>query len=431
MHPPRAWAALLAGSIAAAAVAAEPAASAPEAEHWIGTWAAAPQPAFAGEVPHWRDQTLRLVVHASAGGRRVRVRIANTYGDAPLVVGGAHLARRASGADIVAESDRVLRFGGAASVTIAPGASALSDAADLALPPLSDLAVSLYLPGPTAATTSHALALQTSYLSRPGDASGATRFPVAAELDAWPFVTGVDVVPAEAKASTVVVFGDSFVDGDGSTPDANRRFPDVLAARLQAAGATIGVLDEGLIGNRLLRASPPAPRNPFGAAFGEAGVERFERDVLAQAGVAAVVLRIGTNDLGFAGGIAPSSERPTLAELAAGFRGLAERAHRRGLRVVAMTCPPFEEAAPVPGYWAADKEPLRRQFNTWLLADGAFDAVVDIDGLLRDPSHPSRLAPAFDSGDHLHPNDAGYAAIAKAIPLGVLGVAMPANQLRR
>ena len=427
MPVPRACAALLACSFAAG-VAAGTAASAPPGAApgpWIGTWAAAPQQPFAGATAHWRDATLRLVVHASAGGGRARVRIANTYGDAPLVIGAAHLARRAAGADIVPASDRTLRFGGAASIAIAPGASALSDPVDLDVPPLADLAVSLYLPRATAATTSHALALQTSYVSRTGDASGAAQFPVGAQIDEWPFLTGIDVQPANPRAATVVAFGDSLVDGDGSSPGANRRFPDVLAARLQAAGAATGVLDEGLIGNRLLRASPAGPGNPLGPAFGDAGVDRFERDVLSQAGVAAVVVRIGSNDIGLAGAIAPASDRPTLAALVAGFRGLVERAHRRGVRVVAMTCPPFEDAAPVPNYWAPDKEPLRLQLNAWLREGGAFDAVVDIDRLLRDPAHPSRLAPAFDSGDHLHPNDAGYATIGAAIPLGVLGLASP------
>ena len=414
----RAPAALVAAAFAATLAGAAPA---PAPELWIGAWAAAPQRPFAGPVAHWRDRTLRLVVHASAGGRRARVRIANTYGDAPLVIGAARLARRVREADVDPASDRVLAFGGAASVTIAPGASALSDPVDLEVPALSDLAVSLYLPRETAATTSHALALQTSYVSRAGDASAAARFPVDARIDSWPFLAGVDVLAAGPKASTVVVFGDSLVDGDGSSPDANRRLSDVLAARLQAAGANVGVLDEGIIGNRLLRASPAGPRNPAGPAFGDAGVDRFERDALAQAGVAAVVVRIGSNDLGLAGTLAPKREMPTLAQLVAGFRGLAERAHRRGVRIVATTCPPFQDATIAPGYGAPAKEPLRRALNAWLLEGGTFDAVVDIDRLLRDPSHPSRLAPAFDSGDHLHPNDAGYAAIGAAMPLDVLG----------
>ena len=407
-------------SLAQAAGAPAPDAAASGA--WIGTWAAAPQQPFTGAAGHWRDQTLRLVVHASAGGHGARVRLANTYGDVPLVVGAAHLALRAAGADVVPASDRALRFGGADAVTIAPGASVLSDAVDLDVPPLADLAVSLYLPKPTVGSTSHVLALQTGYVSSAGDASGAAHFPVAGRIDEWPFVTGVDVRPAAGAASTVVLFGDSMVDGDGSSPEANRRLPDALAARLQAAGAHAGVLNEGVIGNRLLRASPAGPRNRLGPGFGDAGVDRFERDVLAQPGVAAVVVRIGTNDIGFAGAFAPEDETPSLEQLVAGYRSLVARARRHGVRVVAMTCPPFEGTTLAPGYWTPAKEPLRLQLNAWLREGGAFDAVVDADRVLRDPAHPSRLLPAFDSGDHLHPGDAGYAALAAAIPLAALGL---------
>jgi lysophospholipase L1-like esterase len=298
----------------------------------------------------------------------------------------------------------------------------LSDAVDLDIPPRADLAVSLHLPQPTTGSTSHALALQTGYVSAAGDASGAARFPVAAKIDEWPFLTGVEVLPRAGAASTVVVFGDSMVDGDGSTPESNRRLPDALAARLQAAGVQAGVLNEGIIGNRLLRASPAGPRNRLGPGFGDAGIDRFERDVLAQPGVAAVVLRIGTNDLGFPGAFAPAEELPSFEQLVDGYRALALRARRRGLRVLAMTCPPFEGTTLAPGYWTPAKEALRLQLNAWLREGGAFDAVVDADRLLRDPARPARLRPAFDSGDHLHPGDAGYAALAAALPLAALGL---------
>jgi lysophospholipase L1-like esterase len=413
--------ALLACVLAACLARAAPApAPAPPAGTWIGTWGAAPQQPFDGDTARWADQTLRLVVHASAAGRGARIQLSNTYGDAPLVIGAAHLALRTAGADVAPASDRTLRFGGLPSIAIPPGASVLSDPVDLEVPALSDLAISLYLPRATAGTTLHSLALQTGYVSPPGDASGSARFPVAATIATWPFVTRVDVLGPADGASTVVVFGDSLVDGDGSTADANRRFTDVLAARLHAAGASTGVLNEGIIGNRLLRPSPAAPRSRCGPAFGDAGLDRFARDALVQPGVAAIVVRIGANDLGFPGAIAPESETPGFDQLVAGYRALASRAHRRGLRIVATTCPPFEGAAPVPGYWAPAKEPLRQRVNAWLRDGRVFDAVVDLDRVLRDPQHPSRLAPAFDSGDHLHPGDAGHAAIAAAIPLRAL-----------
>jgi lysophospholipase L1-like esterase len=412
--------------LAAFAVAAAP--PAPEAPGtWIGTWAAAPQQPFEGETAHWEDQTLRLVVHASAGGAGVRVQVSNAHGDAPLAIGAVHVALRTAGADIAPASDRTLRFLGSPGIVLPPGADATSDPVGLDVPPSSDLAVSLYLPRASAGTTTHSLALQAGYVSRRGDAGGAARFPVAATIAQWPFLTRVDVL-APAPAATVVVFGDSLVDGDGSTPGANRRFGDALAARLRAAGARVGVVNEGIAGNRLLRPSPAAPRNPYGPGFGDAGVDRFERDALRQPGVAAIVLRIGGNDLGFPGAIAPDAEAPSFEALVEGYRLLAARAHRRGLRIVATTCPPFEDAAPVPGYWAAAKEPLRQRINAWLREAKTFDAVVDLDRLMRDPARPSRLARAFDSGDHLHPGDAGYAAMAAAVPLAALGLGIPAVQ---
>jgi lysophospholipase L1-like esterase len=407
---------LLAGQVPARAQA---------AEHWVGSWAAAPQPAFPGPQERYTGRTLRLVVHASIGGERWRIRLSNTYGKTPLRIAGAHLARRRHGADIDPDSDRPLTFGGHPGVVIAPGATVTSDPVQLTMLPLSDLAVSLHARGTLVADTTHSLAQQTSYVTRvPVDALAAAHFPRAKEIGDWPFLTGVEVDAADAAdASAIVAFGDSWIDGDGSTPDANARWTDALAARLQRAGgacARVAVLNEGLIGNRLLHGSPEhvmtkAP--DFGRALGESGLARFDRDVLQQAGAKVVVIHLGTNDLGLAGGVAPASELPSLEAFVAAYRELVERAHRAGLRAIGTTLTPVEGVTALPGYDTPDKEALRQRVNEWIRNSGTFDAVVDVDQVVRDPAHPARLLASLAAPDHLHPTDAGYAAVADAVPL--------------
>jgi hypothetical protein len=284
-----------------------------DAQHWVGTWAAAPQTAVPSRAQTFRNQTLRLVVHTSVGGKRVRVKLSNLFGDRPLAVGSAHVARRAAGADIDPASDRALTFGGRASVSITARSSVVSDPVDLEVPALSDLAVSVFLPESTQATTTHTLAKQTSYVSdETGDSTAAAKFPASKTIFSWPFLTGVDV-SASPRACAVVAFGSSTTDGDGSTRDANRRWPDVLAERLQkesGGNKEIGVLNEGIIGNRLLSdfESPGQSGGPFDEVFkrlgpivGQAGLARFDRDVLSQSGVRYVVLALGINDILFPG----------------------------------------------------------------------------------------------------------------------------------
>jgi lysophospholipase L1-like esterase len=401
------------------------AAGAQEPPHWVGTWAAAPQPPFPGTATHTTQQTLRLVVHTSLGGSRVRVRLSNLLGHAPLHIAAAHVARRTSGADVDPGSDRVLRFDGRTDVVVPPGQAVSSDAVALDVPALSDLAVSVFATGRADATTVHVLAQQTSYVARRhGDVTGAARFPAARPLDGWPFLAGVDV-DAAADSAAVVVFGDSLVDGDGTTPDTNRRWPDDLAARLQHAGAPyaqLAVLNEGLIGNRLLYASPDrhAPHLPdFGATLGEAGLARFERDVLAQPGVKAVIVHLGTNDIGFDGGVGRPGEAATPDALVAGYRALIARAHGAGVRVIGSTLTPVEGVTVLPGYDSPAKDRVRQQVNEWIRHGGEFDGVIDFDEVLRDPDHPARLLPRLASPDHLHPDDAGYAELAAQVPLAL------------
>ena len=394
-------------------------------EHWIGTWATAAQPSVPN-VPSYHNQSLRLIVHTSVGGTRARIRISNTYGDQPLFVGAAHIARRANGADIDPTSDRTLTFRGQGSVRIGPRSIKVSDPVALDVPPLSDLAITIFLPDTARATTIHNLAKQTNYISAEiGDHTADVRFPVDRTIRNWPFLTGVDVL-ASAGGASIVAFGSSLTDGDGTTRDANRRFPDVLAARLQKAGRTeLSVLNEGIIGNRLLHDSPlEAAGGRFGAGLGEAGLTRFERDVLSQAGVKYVILGLGINDIVFPGSLTPATEAITAESVIAGYRQLITRAHRKGIKVIGTTNGPFENsflalAPPEPAitFYNSEKELVRQKVNDWILHSGEFDSVVDLDKILRDPSRPPQLLAAYDSGDHLHPNDAGCAAEGNAFAL--------------
>lgn len=402
---------------------------------WIGTWATAPQAAVPGHAQIFRHQTLRLIVHLSAGGSKLRIRISNTFGDQPLLIGAAHMARPTDGADIDAASNRTLTFRGQPSTTLPAHATVVSDAVRLDVPALGDLAISLFLPKTTAATTTHILALQTNYVSaETGDATAAVKFPVARTIDSWPFLTGVDVA-ARPGAAAIVALGSSLTDGDGSTKNANRRWPDVLAERLQKdAGRRreLGVLNEGIIGNRLLsdfdsprQAGGPPPLGPvfaqLGLALGPSGLARFERDVLRQAGVKYVIVALGVNDLLFPGSFIPATEGVDSQSIVSGYRQLIARAHSKGIRVIGTTIPPFEHALfRNPFYdrfYAPEKERVREEVNAWIHSSGEFDGVIDFDQAVRDPGHGTQIAPSYDSGDHLHVNDAGNVAQANAISL--------------
>lgn len=395
-------------------------------EQWIGTWATAPQPFIPGRLQTFRNQSLRLIVHTSAGGTKVRIKISNIYGDGSLLIGGAHIARRTAAAEIDPRSDRMLKFHAKSSTTVAAGSMVVSDPVEMDVRALSDLAVSLFLPQPTEAKTSHSMAKQTSYVSpETGDSTAAVNFSVAKTIDSWPFLTGVDV-EASPGAAAIVAFGSSLTDGDGTTTDTNGRWPDVLAERLQkgAGGkAEIGVLNEGIIGNRLLHDSPKGTDNPFGAGLGQAGLARFERDVLAQAGVRYVIVGLGINDILFpAFPFTPPSEKVSAEDIISGYRQLIVRGHRKGVRVIGTTNPPFENSAfegLVTAFYTSEREAIRQKVNDWIRSSGEFDGVVDLDAVLRDPSHPTQLLLAYDSGDHLHPNNAGCIAEANAVPLAL------------
>ncbi|MEJ8856769.1 SGNH/GDSL hydrolase family protein [Variovorax robiniae] len=371
-------------------------------ESWVATWAAGPHAGndFGTAITQFGAQTtLRQVVRVSSGGSAVRVRFSNEFGTQPLVIGSAHVGLRSSGAGIVPASDRVLTFGGANSVTIPPGAPALSDPVALTVPAQADLAVSLYLPNATQGATRHFIALQTNYLSQFGDYTGMPVPPVMSTVQAWFFLSAVNVL-AGTGASTVAVLGDSITDGFGSTADTNRRWTNRLAERLQAAGMPVAVANAGISANRVLR-NVTAP----------SATARFDGDVLAQSGLKYVIVLEGINDIGL--GALASAEPVTASQLIAGYRQLIARAHQKGVRIFGATLPPFEGA----GYYSAEGEGKRQAVNNWIRTGGEYDGVIDFDQAIRDPNRPSRMRTQYDSGDRLHPNDAGYRAMGDAISL--------------
>ena len=385
----------------------------PVAENWVGSWATGPA-GPSGAAKQYSNQTLRLIVHTSVGGNAVRIKISNTFGSDPLLIGAAHIALRAQAASIVAATDHPVTFSGKASFTIPAGGLIISDPVSLQVAPLSDLAVSIYLPTTATASTTHLLALQTSYIANgAGDFTGALNLPDAATTTSWDFLTGVDVAE-QSSGGTIVALGDSITDGANSTIDTNQRWPSLLAARLQDGKSLnqFGVLDEGIIGNRILHPT----ETTFGNLFGPSALARFDRDVLGQAGVKYVIVLLGINDIGHPGGSAPDSEKVSADEIIAGHLQLIARAHEKGLKIYGCTLLPFEDTT-LKNFYSPEKDKLRQAVNEWMRTSGAYDAVIDFDKVVRDPDHPSRFLPVYDGGDHLHPSDAGQKAMANAINL--------------
>jgi lysophospholipase L1-like esterase len=370
---------------------------------WTGSWAAATSGYPA--VGPWSDRTLRLVVHTSAGGPRVRLRFDNTFAAAPVRIGSATVAVRAEGAE-ARDVPVPLSFLGTAGVEIPAGAQAFSDPLDFTVPADAHLLVSFHLPDPVSAAPVHRLAAQRSYLSEPGD-HAADRSPAAysSVVTSWPLLTGVDV---DGGPGSVVLLGDSITDGDRSTVDANRRWPNVLATRLLAQNVVphYGVLNQGISANRVVGDRYPGD-GVSADTGGVSALNRFDRDILAQTSARTAVVFEGVNDLRWGA---------TAEQVIAGLRELAARGHARGLRMLAATILPCEGEARCTA--AVDDE--RVTVNAWLRNTGEFDALLDFDAVLRDPAHPARLLPAHDSGDHLHPGDAGLAALARSVDLRLL-----------
>jgi lysophospholipase L1-like esterase len=344
------------------------------------------------------DQSIRMVVRTSLGGDAVRVKLTNQCGEVPLLIGAASVGVQEAGASIRSGTERPLLFEGVASIAIAPGATATSDAVDLALPAQSDLAITLYLPEETVPSTSHPL-------TAPGWVSGSGNFTTT--LEAAPFVTGtahwffLDAVEvaAETGARAVVALGDSVTEGTGTTFGANRRWPDFLARRLLAAGEKLGVLNQGINGNKVLN-----------SLLGQAALIRFDKDVLGQAGVKYVILMEGINDIGL------GNPDVTAEEIIAGYRELIERAHAAGLEIFGGTLTPAE-GNPFP-FYEPYEESKRVAVNQFIRESGAFDGVIDFAAAVSDPANPARWRAGFTL-DALHPSDAGAEALAGAVDLSL------------
>jgi lysophospholipase L1-like esterase len=382
--------------------------------HWVAAWGAAPQAPTAGNlsVAGFHDQTIRELVLASAGGSMVRVRLANTFGSRTLLVGRAAVAVAAGvGARLAPASSHALSFAGQASVSIPPGAEAISDPVRLTIAPLTELAISLFLPGPTGPATQHVLAQQVGYVAAGAHAGDSAASAFTVTTDSWYYLNGVDVLAPRSDLGAVVALGDSITDGVGSPVNANARWPNDLARRLAALrGSTLSVVDEGIGGNRVLNDSP---------CCGVNAVARFDRDVRDQAAARDVIVLEGINDIGFSASPSALTVPHTdvsAAQIIGGYEQLIALAHAAGLRIFGATLTPFAGAR----YWTPVGERKREAVNRWILTAHAFDGVVDFAAATADPRDPERLAPAYDSGDHLHPDAAGYRAMAAAIDLRAL-----------
>lgn len=372
---------------------------------WVGTWATSP---FDGDpwngVPTLVDSTLREIVHTSIAGKALRVRFTNEFGAEPLRIGGATIALSTAVSGIDTASLHALTFGGAPSIVIPPGAEVLTDPVAMATPAFTNLAISLYLPlQQVSDVTVHSSAQQDNFIAT-GNHVREASLASSVVVPSWYFLKGIDVEPASAHAAAVVAFGDSITDGALSTENANHRWPDYLATRLQGnpPTANLAVLDEGIGGNCIL-IHCVAPNS----------LARFDRDVLSQAGVKYVILLEGINDIGRLHEPNQPDYKLTTEDLEQGLAQLVARAHEHGIKVIGATLTPYKGA----GYFTETGEQIRQAVNHWILTSGVFDGTVDFDKATGDPANPLMFGAQFDSGDHLHPKDAGYAAMAGAIDL--------------
>jgi lysophospholipase L1-like esterase len=396
-----------------------------QGSHWVATWTTAQdlarqQPAARPAVPPaatpapatpprpippgmrgFENQTVRMIVRSSIGGNRVRIKLSSSFGSDPVNIGAAHIALRAKDSAIVPGTDRALTFSGKPECIIGDGMVITSDPVDLKVPALAELAVSLYLPGASGRPTTHGSALHTNYISKEGNFTGEAAIADAATSEAYFWLAGVDVM-APAEAGLIVALGDSITDGIRSTPDTDHTWPAFLAARLAARKdtANVGVANMGISGNKVLK-----------DGAGVSAVARFDRDVLSQSGVKWVMLLEGINDIG----TGRPGDPVTVDDLTGAYRQMIEEAHTHGIKVIGCTLTPFLGAP----YRREPGEPIREGVNQWIRSSGAFDAVVDFDAAVRDASDPNKIRAEFDPGDHLHPNDKGYQAMADAIDLGI------------
>ena len=361
---------------------------------WTGTWAVSPVRDHPGM--RFDKQTLRQIVHTSVGGHIARIHISNLFGLQPLTIKDVHIAQRSTDSSIVADTDRKVEFAGLSSVIVPPGTTVASDPIRFLVPRLADVVISFYFPKETAASTYHGAAFQTNYIAD-GDVSGSTNFSRGQTTQSYYFLINLDVQD-QAALGSVVTLGASITDGYASTTDSNRRWPNDLAQRLAEAGMNIGVFNQGISGNRLLA-----------AGAGDSAETRFERDVLEQTGVRWVIFSDDPiNDLG------STKPPPTGEELSSALARLIKRVHEKQIKFVCSTLTPYQGA----GYWTQAGETAREQINAFIRSKSSgCDGVIDQDAATHDPAHPAQYLPAYDSGDHLHPNNAGLQAISDAVDL--------------
>jgi lysophospholipase L1-like esterase len=376
---------------------------------WSAAWATTmqgPDSPFPDMVPRsFSDETLRQTVVVTASGDRVRLRISNLFGSQPLELAEVRVAKEATPFVTAKGTDRLVHFAGKSSATIPKASEATSDGVDLAVNQGDRLIVSIYSSGPSEPATWHPFSLTTHAVAK-GNQAASESLTSPTEVTSTYWLAGVDV-ESTAPQKVVVVFGDSITDGASSTVDAQKRYSDRLFARLQADPETrlYSVVNQGLGGNRLLR-----------DGIGPSAVSRFERDVLGAPGVTHVIVLIGINDIGMPGFLGPS-EQVTAAEMIDGLKSLADKARSRGVQAFIGTIMPFEAA--FPPYYTPEGEVIRQAVNEWIRAQSSYDGVIDFDAAVRDPVAPSKVLASFDSGDHLHPNDAGHEAMATAVPLSI------------
>ena len=378
-----------------------------DAPRWVGTWASSPMgaPVNFGQ-PSPANTTYRNVVRISTGGATVRIELTNEFGTRPLIIGAAHIALSAGAGAIQPGSNHALTFNGQPSVTIPPGAPMFSDPIPMQVPALASLAVSVYLPDQSIGeTTCHQQGMTTSWITE-GNKTAAETVTGARTISSFCFLKAVDVSTSDAGAAAIVCLGDSITDGAHSTPNTNHRWPDILAARLQADPRTahLSVLNEGIGGNRLLN-----------DLAGVNALARFDRDVLAQSGVKYVILLEGINDIGHTALPRVPSDVITVPELILAYTQIVAHVHAHGLKIYGATVTPYDGAR----YYSPKGEEMRIAVNQWIRTSGVFDGVIDFDKATQDPAKPSALAADVDSGDHLHPGDDGYQKMGDSIDLSL------------
>jgi lysophospholipase L1-like esterase len=393
-------------------------AAAADKESWITSWAATPAPRWGSEMPAPFDVpetlegvTIRQVARVSVGGKKVRIVLSNEFGTEPLTIGAASVAAAGTNGALSGAGAARLTWGGKSSVVVPPGAPIVSDPVDLPVEPLFSLAVSIYLPKKTAISTVHFDGAQTAYISGRGDFTAAPAFAADNTLKQRLFLSAIQV-DARRSARAVVFFGDSITDGYCSTVDTNGRWPDHIAERLQQTGhANIAVVNQAYSGNRVLS-----------NGMGINALARLNADVLSQPHLSTVVLLMGINDIGWPGekALTPRDPQPTANDIIVGYQQIIDRVHARGARIVGATLTPFadtNQGTPTEGYYTPEKEKIRMAVNQWIRTSGRFDGLIDFDRLMDDPAHQGHMRSAYDCGDHLHPNDAGYRAMAAAVDL--------------